>query len=378
MWKWSRRYTPIGVDIGSATLKMAQLTRDGKELVATGCWDLPAPSDDGGDQEARWEAIVEGIRQILRREAFRGHQAIVALSDRQLAVHNVRVPPPVLGGPSLEQLVQQEAQERLSFPVSEAEVRFVSVGDVRQSDRMVKEVILFAARRPELREMVEMLDRAGLQTMAMDAEPCALVRAFAHQFRRSEDRDARSLLVHIGHSRTVAMVAAGEEFLFVKYIPIGGQRMDQAVSRHLGIDPSSAATLRRHHGDRRARSQDPEVARTVWEAVRPAVEQLVSELAMCSRYYAVTFRGRPLSRVVVGGGEATPGLTDVLGQRLKLPAVEADPLQKLTRVPSSMASAAWDVAIGLALRNVPIPAPGSADATSSSGADRLEPMEAAP
>ena len=352
MWTWSRRFTPIGIDAGSATLKMVQLTRDGGQLVAAGCWNLPAVGDDATSNEQRREAIAEGMRELLRRCPFRGRQGIVALSDRQLGIHNVRVPSPVLGGPSLEEMVLEEAAERIAFPVAEAEVRFLPVGDVRQGDRMVREVIVLAARRDDLKQIVETVDRAGVQVTAMDVEPCALVRSYAHQFRRAEDAGVRTLLVHIGHARTVVAITDGNDLLFVKYIPIGGQEMDEAVCRHLSIDAASAATLRRHHGDRRAAGQDPEVARTVWEAVRPAVEQLVSELAMCCRYYSVTFRGRPLARVVVGGGEATPGLTEILGQRLKLQAMTADPLQKLTRIPPGLPPAAWDVAMGLALRGV--------------------------
>ena len=44
---------------------------------------------------------------------------------------------------------------------------------------------------------------------------------------------------------------------------------------------------------------------------------MANDLAMCMRYYSVTFRGQPLTRMVLGGGEATAALLKVLEQRVR-------------------------------------------------------------
>jgi len=46
---------------------------------------------------------------------------------------------------------------------------------------------------------------------------------------------------------------------------------------------------------------------------------------MCLRYYHVTFRGQPLARVVLGGGEATETMAEWLSGRLDLPCEMANP-----------------------------------------------------
>src|SRR4029078_3843755 len=91
-----------------------------------------------------------------------------------------------------------------------------------------------------------------------------------------------------------------------KYIDVGGQQFDLAVGRHLKMDLHEATALRKHNGDRRADLQDPDVARSLAAAIRPRTERLSSELAMCVPYHSVTFRGQPIVRLVVSGGEATP------------------------------------------------------------------------
>ena len=159
-------------------------------------------------------------------------------------------------------------------------------------------------------------------------------------------------MIHIGHQRTAVVITQGDEMLFVKYIDIGGSHFDAAVARHLRMEPVEAESLRRHSGDRRAELQDPEVVRSVNEAIRSVVERLASELSMCVRYHSVTFRGQPLSRVVLGGGEATPQLAETLGKNLNLKCELSDPFRAFSLQRDVGRRGLWDVAAGLALREV--------------------------
>jgi len=348
-WLSKRRFSPIGVDVGSRTLKLVQLTGDGTRLIAASRAEL-SPPDEQATTEQQAERIVEGLRRGLADREFRGKEAVLCLSDRQLSLQNVRVAKKDSG--PIDRLVAQEAASRVPFPLDEAEMRCVEAGDVRQGDQTLREVIVFAVQRSVLQKSLELVERARLKPVAVDVEPAALVRSYAGQFRRDEDRDARALIVHIGHTRTAALIAQADELLFVKYVDLGGQHFDQAVARHLKMEPHEAISLRKHNGDRRAEMQDPEVARSVAEATRPVVERLSSELAMCVRYHSVTFRGQPIVRMVVGGGEATPQLVESLGKNLDLKCELSDPFRTLPTTSNLGRKGQWDVAAGLAMKQL--------------------------
>ena len=115
---------------------------------------------------------------------------------------------------------------------------------------------------------------------------------------------------------------------------------------------SDASALRRHNGDRRSDRQDSEIARSVSEATRPLVERLANELSKCVRYHSVTFRGSPLTRLVLSGGEATQQLLDLLSKRLGLQADLSDSLRMYPTRASNSRQGQWDVAIGLALKQL--------------------------
>ncbi len=349
VWEWTRRsWSPIGIDVGSSGVRMVQLSQDGTRLHAIGRRELP-PDDDGdlfsSDRQA---ALIDAIDSLRAQSAFRGRRAVVVLNDRQLLIQNLRVPR--VSELSLSDLVQRELAERLPYPIGQAEVRHVTVGEVRQGDRLYREVIVFAARNDTLHHIVTLLDKAGLQVCAMDVEPATLIRAFMHEYRRDEDRASRTLIVHIGTTRTAVLVSGDAQPLLIKYLQIGGRQFDQAVAEHLDMDLRAAASLRRHQGDRRASRRDPDVLRSVREATRPVVERLISELAMCCRYYSVTFRGSPLARVLLGGGEADTDLAQLISQRLNLPAEVAQPFRHIRAEGPMEDAPAWDVAVGAALR----------------------------
>jgi type IV pilus assembly protein PilM len=348
-WLPRRRYSPIGIDIGARSIKLVQLTGDRSRLIEAARVELP-PLAEEATPEQQSERLADGLRRALKDRDFRGRDAVCCLGDRQLFLQSLRVAKQT--GPQLDRLVATEAAGRVPFSLDEAELRYLEAADVRQGDQTLREVIVFAVQRTVLAQSLALVEQARLKPVAVDVEPAALVRSYAAQHRRDDDRQARALLVHIGYSRTAAIVAQLDELLFVKYIDVGGQQLDLAVARHLKMDLQEAIALRKHNGDRRTELQDPEVARSVAEATRPVIERLTSELAMCVRYHSVTFRGQPIVRMVVSGGEATQPLVELLGKHLDMKAELSDPFRTLPTMPNLGRRGQWDVAAGLAMREL--------------------------
>jgi type IV pilus assembly protein PilM len=348
-WLPRRRYSPIGIDIGARSIKLVQFTGDRSRLVDAARVDMP-PLSENAKPEEQAQRVADGLRRGFKDRDFRGRDVVCCLGDRQLFLQSLRVAKQ--SGPQLDRLVAQEVAGRLPFGIDQAEIRFLEAADVRQGDQTLREVIVFAVQRAILQHSLAILEQARLRPVAVDVEPAALVRSYSAQFRRDDDRQARALLVHVGYTRTAAIVAHADELLFVKYIDVGGQQFDLAVGRHLKMDLHEATALRKHNGDRRADLQDPEVARSIADAIRPVLERLISELAMCVRYHSVTFRGQPIVRLVVSGGEATPVLVESLAKHLDMKAELSDPFRTLPTIPNLGRKGQWDVAAGLALRDL--------------------------
>lgn len=340
---------PIGVDLGTRSVKLVQFSEDGKRLLDAVRWELPS-MDDSTSAAQQDKQLVDSLRLARDGRKFKGRDAVICLGPRELYVQNIRVPK--ASGAELERTVRQEAASRLPFPAVEAEVRFLDTADVRQGDLVRREIILLACHQPVLFRALDIIEAAGLRPIAVDAEPVALLRCYVNQFRRDEDRKQRAMFVHVGAAKTTVVIAEGASTLFIKYLDVGGKQMDEAVAKFLKLAPTEASQLRRHNGDRRADQQDREVTGSIIESMRPVIDKLAAEISMCVRYHSVTFRGQPLVRMVLGGGEATPQLLEALQTRLDIRCELGDPLRSYEiNVPGGRRSQ-WDVAVGLALREM--------------------------
>jgi type IV pilus assembly protein PilM len=347
-WLARQRCGPIGIDMGTRSVKMVQFDAARTRIHDAARWDLP--HEPATKPERHDERLVEAIRHAREGHAFRGHDAILCLGASNLFVQNLRVP--VATGDELTKIVHFEAAGRLPFASEDAEIQYIDADDVRQGDTVRREVILLACYRPALDRMLAVAEQAGLRPVAVDVESAAMLRCYGCQARRDNDQQRRVMLVNVGASNTMVVIARGASTMFVKYLDVGGRHFDESVARHLKMTTADAAALRRHNADRRVEDRDPEIARSVDESVRPVLDKLTHELSLCLRYYSVTFRGQPLSQIILSGGEATDSLAKWVGARLDLFCEVGNPLRPFEEGPTAGRLAQWDVAAGLALRDV--------------------------
>jgi type IV pilus assembly protein PilM len=347
---WTRRQNTgaLAVDLGSRSVKLLQLTTDRSRIREAVSWDLPAAAlGEAGGRVRQW---VDAINQAREGRDFRGRDAVFCLSTSELFLQNIRVPQST--GDQLRQVVEKEAASRLPFEAKEAQIRFYEADTVRQGDALRREVIVLACRQPSIRALVEVAEAAHLNAVAIDAAPAAVLRCYSAQFRRSSDENMCAMFLSVGASCTTVVIARGDSPRFIKQIDFGSHQLDEAVAGSLRMKLADAGALRRHGAERRAEERDPEIVEGVGKAVRPVLEAFANDLAMCSRYYSVTFRGQPLSRVVVGGGEASAELAQWLSTRFDVPCELADPARPFRQSALPGRAGQWDVAVGLALRGV--------------------------
>lgn len=378
---------PIGVDISPRSVKLIQLDDRRSTVIDAVRWDVPSPADKafvakiesslsghsakereasdrtskpprpekgpaGGEtaESAEDRQIVAALTQALEGRRFCGRDAVLCLDAHDLLLANVRLAKQV--GADMDRLVQQEAAARIPYAIHEAEIRYLDGADVRQGDAVLREITLLSCHRPAIYRKIRLAEAAGLRPVAIDVAPTAILRSYVSQYRREEDCRRRAMFVHIGMSNTFVVIAQGADVLFARLLDIGGKHFDESVAQHLDMSLADAISLRRYNGERRADQRDPEVSESIDEAARPVVERFLGELGKCVRYHSVTFRGQPLSGIVLGGGEAHESLAETITARLDVRCEVGDPLRTLQTSLPLVHRSQWDVAAGLALRSM--------------------------
>ena len=351
---------PIGVDIGTTAVRMLQLAGGERDLRVVEAGKFVISRQDGTEADRRREAVVAGIRRLLKERRFRGRQTVMALAPEQAAVRNIRMP--LMDPAEFDGAVHWEAQNKFPFDTATAVIQYQRAGRVRQGDEVLEEVIVFAAPRVEVESRIHLASEAGLTLVSLDAEPCTLFRGFERFLRRREDEEVVSVMVDIG-ARTRVVISRGREVVFVKTIPIGGTVFNRAVAECLELEPAEAEALRRRIGARAADadgSDEPDRAvRAVADAIRPHLEDLADEIGLCLRYYGVTFRAPWPEKIQLTGGEAhNPTIPSALGESLEVTVEVADPFRRARTdhlgpvLDRRAVQAEWATAFGLSLKGL--------------------------
>jgi type IV pilus assembly protein PilM len=352
--------SPIGLDIGSSSLKLIQFGGKGHDpvVIAAAHCDLPAPT---GDPQEAQSLLKDIIVQTLRTRNFVGKEVITALGPAEFQMKNIRLPK--MPAEEMASAVEYEAEDRLKLE-GPAQIRHVRAGEVRHGNELKEEVILFAVQDDVVAARLALLESLKLSPVGVEISPLAMARSFLRFLRRAEDVDAVNVFVEVGHATTSIVIMHGTDICFLKTLEIGGRDLSEAVSKALNLSMQQAMDLRvrmmRESGSRRRDDHvtvPEEVHHAVNDAIRPTLARISRDVQLCLRYYAVTFRGERVDGVTLVGGEAHEAmLKTVLSETIDLPCYVGNPLRGLAGPGLEglsnlrMLSPAWAVACGLALR----------------------------
>jgi type IV pilus assembly protein PilM len=127
--------------------------------------------------------------------------------------------------------VRFQAAEAIAMPLEDAILDYSYVGQtVTPGAGTRMQIILAAARRGPVQELVGAVQAAGLKPLGLELEPFALVRALGSQ---ASENEAARLYCHLG-STAVLAIAVGQVCLFTRSAPAAGAGLVEQVRMLLG------------------------------------------------------------------------------------------------------------------------------------------------
>ena len=348
------RNLPIGADLGSSTVRLAQLRlSEGQyNLLAADSKDIPPECRT--DQDQRLAFMVDAIRTMMKSKAFSGRQCILSVPAETTVVQHVKIPR--LKGDMLDSALQAELEDKLPYPLHDAVIRHVVAGEILGDSENQQELIAFSVPRKVIEAYLLMSRRAKLDVIGVNVESCALVECFGRLFRRDSDAERTILFIDMGARSTQVVFSHGSRIVFARNLDIAGEQFDQAIADGLHVPIEQVHSLR---VGLQADEADKHDAGEVQRHLEKPMETLANELHKCLRYYESVFRGRPVERAIFLGGQARDKcLCQSLARRLNLPAQIGDPLLRVKRTqgpePQNMLDQRepqpdWAVAVGLSI-----------------------------
>ena len=348
-----RPRSSVGLDLGSHSLKVAELVRAGVSLRIERVGMAPTPPgavSKGVAVDA--DALAPAIRALFQDVGIGSTRIATALGGQAAVIREVTVP--AMPDADLAQAAAFEAERYLPAGAGEVRCEYRVVGPAPEKGQL--ELLLVATEKGLIDRHLAPLVMAGLTSDLMEVTPFSMARAVAPDASRNGHP---MMYVDLGAESADALVVDEGRVRLARTIPIGGNALTQAIADALGLDTFAAEMLKVERGRLVLEGEQPGESRAadVHRAILPVVERLSAELRRSLDFYRARLHGRPLSAVVLTGGTAKLGnLAPFLGAALGLRVEVGDPFQACDVGAGVPAASRADlapvmaVAVGLALR----------------------------
>lgn len=315
------RDTFVGVDIGSYSIKIAQVEPAGDRLLVSHFAKAETP-----EETVRDGVVVDpdrlgvALRDLLRRTGVGATAANIAVAGSSVIVRSIKLPK--MNEAALRKSIKFEAGKYVPSSVDDSYIEFDMMGDAGDGKM---DVLVVAAPKDMVESRVAALHHAGLETEVVDIEGFALYRALIEARRDDAYAERTMALVDMGAAHTHISVVANGQFSLTRSIPIAGETLTEALKTFFRTDEETARTSK-HSLDFSplvGAEQNTEVPPQL-RLVQPIVDEMVRELRRSINYYQTqqseASSVAPVSVLLLSGGAARmKGIADYLGYKLGLP-----------------------------------------------------------
>lgn len=309
----------IGIDIGSSSIKLAEVTFSPKGIVLNNFAVIPSPQQAINNGEITDTLLVaESIRSGFKENGFKIKNASIGLSGTAVIIKKISIPR--IDPKKLKEQIKYEASQYLPFDVSQVTLDHHVLSITSNPENL--DVLVVAAQNEFILNYLSSINQAGLKCVVLDVSSLALANIFEINYGKTDEPVA---LFNFGSNITNFLVLFQGEVIFSRDIPVGGFHFTNEISKNMGVTFEEAESLKISQS---SQQQDvPEETRTFMNL---ALDYVTEEIRNSIDFYTATAQGHLISKAYFTGGAClTAGLIDHLSDVLKIQFEAFNPYSKI-------------------------------------------------
>jgi len=338
----------IGIDIGSSSVKLIQLSTSGSNYRIDAFAVEPVP--EGSVSEgviSEPEQIADAIKKAMQRGNFKAKHCAMAVTGSAVITKVINLPAD-LSEEDIEGQIEVEAGQYIPFPREEVSLDFEVLGpSPRNADLL--EILLAASKTEHVDARLEVAELIGLNVSIVDVEAYAIANAFDLVRKSAGIDEAETIgVLNIGSTVSSMIVLRGNRSIYSREHSFGGHQLIEECMRRYGMDAEQAGFLQR--GEEPPAGFEDEV-------LEPFRQNVIQQISRALQFYSSSSEYSSINTLfITGGGASIPGLAEAVGNEVGISCEVADPLKDLRVAPKVNANAldqarpSLTTACGLALR----------------------------
>jgi type IV pilus assembly protein PilM len=341
----------VGVDIGTSSVKLVELTesKKGFQLQNFAVGSIPSQAIvDGAIMDAG--AIVDSLQGLLREHKIKRTQAAMGLSGHSVIVKKISLPE--MSEEELEESIHWEAEQYIPFDIDDVNLDFqiLETGEATEEGKM--DVLLVAVKKDKIDDYTSVLIQAGLTPAIVDLDAFALQNSYEISYEVEPDKNIA--LVNVGAGIMNINVLRDGMSTFTRDISVGGNQFTEAIQKEMHVSIEDAERLKMGE-------TLPDVDMDAFGAIIGQINETLSvEIQRSFDFFRATSADQEIDQIILSGGCARiSNLDGFLKERLNMEVEINNPFRNIdvnekkfdSQYISENAPLAA-VGIGLALRKV--------------------------
>ena len=322
---------PIAIHFGSDVVRMMQIKNN----------------KDRNLQSALEVALTDSAAIKIALSSFKGNRCVVSISSSEVLVQHIRVP-----------LDADEKTIRLSLVKcdprwGDAEIRNICITTTGGSSNPKQEFLCVGIERQKTSDMIEKIESAGGEVLAVTVPLYASIRAFDQLYRRDGDEKITSLLFDMDENASMVMIAHGANCVFAHRLDTKTKSQDDKAFQEWQSTPSLtpvSSNTATNDFERRCENQ-PRGLQSTETSEHSIEEKLEQELERCLRHHDALFPERAVDRVIfTGSGASDTARCSAIASNLGIAGFIADPSAWIAGAKDVAVGPAWTTAAGICMR----------------------------
>lgn len=287
----------VGLDIGTASVKLIQLLKDKDGYTASAAVkeDIKSGAENAKPDPA---VITDAVKRCLKKANLPGGNVVCGVSGPEVIVRGFKFPP--LPDEAVEQAVQFEVRQVCPFDSKEMILDYQLVEDATsaagQKNAKVspRSGLMIACTENVIKTKTAVLAQAGAKPILVDADALAMLNCLTElQFLDTNNTVA---VIDVGWELTNVVIYGRDGLPFVRDLAIAGRQVTQNICRE--VELSQDVVLQALAGQQ----VDLEVKSKILLALNNAVRPLAMAVNETLRFYSFQEKKSGVEQIFLCGG----------------------------------------------------------------------------
>jgi type IV pilus assembly protein PilM len=306
----------LGIDIGTSSIKVVELTRQGKqrelknygEVRTISLQKAPFRTIERDSLSLSDKEIAKAIISIIKEAGIQTREVNFSIPDFSSFFTNFELPP--MSEQELPQAITYEARSYIPLPLNEVALDWLVVGgEVSDKSENPLKILVVAVPNEVIAQYQNIASLSNLQMKILEAEALALSRSIM----RGKDATRLVSVIDIGARSTTCNILEKGILKTSHSFNFSGGDLTEMLSRSLKVDYERAERLKQDFG-LAALDQSQKIVR---EILLPVLDSFFVEIKKIFQEFNQK-EGKAVEKIILAGGTALlPGLKEYFSQEFQ-------------------------------------------------------------